>query len=69
MEVIEVTEVVEAVKVIEVAEVLLRPGKSLLRTSGSSRFLNSALLCFLKKNVGKIINITLNFSTFSIRSC
>ena len=39
---IEVTEVVEAVEVIEVAKVL-RPGKSLLRTSESSLFLNSAL--------------------------
>ena len=35
-------EVVEAVEVIETAEVL-RPGKLLLRTSESSRFLNSAL--------------------------
>ena len=38
----EATEVVEAVEVIEVAKVL-RPGKSLLRTSESSLFLNSAL--------------------------
>ena len=42
MEVIEATEAVEAVEVIEATEVL-RPGKSLLRTSVSSRFLNSAL--------------------------
>ena len=48
VEVIEVTEVVEAVEVIEAAEVLM-PGKSLLRTSESSRHLNSALfLCFEK---------------------
>ena len=38
----EATEVVEAVEVIKAAE-LLSPGKSLLRTSESSRFLNSAL--------------------------
>ena len=39
MEVIEAT---EAVKVIEAAEILT-PGKSLLMTAESSRFLNSAL--------------------------
>ena len=39
---IEATEVVEAEEVIEAAKVL-RPEKSLLRASGSSRFLNSAL--------------------------
>ena len=43
MEVIEATEAVEAVEVIEASEVL-RSGKSLLRTSVSSRFLNLALL-------------------------
>jgi hypothetical protein len=49
VEVIEATEAVEAIEVIEAAEVL-RPGKSLLRTSESSRHLNSALfLCFGKK--------------------
>ena len=42
VEVIEAMEVVEAVEVIEATEVL-RSGKSLLRTSESSRFLNSAL--------------------------
>ena len=42
MEVIEVIEAVEATEVIEATEVL-RPGKSLLRTSESSLFLNSAL--------------------------
>ena len=42
-------EVVEAVEVIEVAEVL-RPEKSLLRTSELSRILNSALFrCFETK--------------------
>ena len=48
VEVIEATEAVEAGEVIEGAEVL-RPGKSLLTTSESSRLLNSALfLCFEK---------------------
>ena len=42
MEVIEAIEVVEAVEVIEAIEVL-RPEKSLMGTSESSRFLNSAL--------------------------
>ena len=37
--VIEATEAVEAVKVIEVAKVL-KPGKSLLMTAESSRFLD-----------------------------
>ena len=47
--VIEATEAVEAIAVIEAAEVL-RSGKSLLRTSESSRNFNSALLlCFEKK--------------------
>ena len=50
VEVIEATEAVEAIEFIEAAEVL-RPGKSLLRTSESSRHLNSALfLCFEKNN-------------------
>ena len=49
MEVIEAIKAVEATEVIEAAEVL-RPEKSLLRTSESSRHLNSALfLCFEKK--------------------
>ena len=42
MKVIEATEVVVAVEAIEAAE-LIRPGQSLLRTSESSRSLNSAL--------------------------
>jgi hypothetical protein len=42
VEVIEATEVVEAVDAIETAKVL-RPGKSVLMTSQSSRVLNSAL--------------------------
>ena len=42
VEVNEATEVVEAVEVIEASKVL-GPGKSLLRTSESSRFLNSTL--------------------------
>ena len=46
VEVIEATEAVEAVEVIEAAEIL-RPGKLLLRTLESSRFLNLALFwCF-----------------------
>ena len=52
MKVIEATEVAEAVEATEAAEVL-RPGKSLLRTSKSSRHLNSALfLCFEKIFLG-----------------
>ena len=48
VEVIEAIEAVEVTEVIEAAEVL-RPVKSLLRTSESSRHLNSALyLCFEK---------------------
>ena len=48
VEVIEAIEVVEAVEVIEAAGVL-RPGKSQLGTSESSRFLSSALFwCFEK---------------------
>ena len=42
VEVIEATEAAEAVEVIEAAEIL-RPGKLLLRTLESSRFLNLAL--------------------------
>ena len=45
MEVIEAIEAVEANEVAEVAEVL-RPGKSLLRTSESFRVLNLAFLMF-----------------------
>ena len=61
-------EVVEAVEVIETVEVL-RPGKSLLRTTKSSMSLNSALSgCFEKKQFWvESQNITLNFSTFSVR--
>ena len=44
-------EVVEAVEAIETAEVL-RPGKSLLRTSESSRHLNLTLFLCLKKFFG-----------------
>ena len=52
MEVIEAIEAVEATEVIEAVEEL-RPGKSLLRTSKSSRNLDSALfLCFKKKFFG-----------------
>ena len=49
VKVIEATEVVEAVEVTETAEIL-RSGKSLLRTSESSRFLNSALFWCLERN-------------------
>ena len=41
-------EVVEAVDVIETVEAL-RPGKSLLRISESSRFLNSASFYYFEK--------------------
>ena len=52
VEIIEATEVVEAIEVIEVSEEIW-PRKSLLRTSVSSRFLNSALLwCFEEKKIG-----------------
>jgi hypothetical protein len=70
VEVIEAIEVVEAVEVIEAADVL-RTGKSLLRTSKSSRSLNSALFwCFEKKNVlVESWNVILNFSTFSVGGC
>ena len=47
-EVIEASDVIMSVEVIEAAEVL-RPGKSLLRTSESSRLLNSALHGCLEK--------------------
>ena len=45
-----------------------KPGKSLLRTLESSRFLNSALFwCFVKKIfLVESWNIMLNFSTFSV---
>ena len=43
-------EVVEAVEVIEATKVL-RPGKSLLRTSESSLFLNSAFFDVLKRKI------------------
>ena len=60
----------EAVEVIEAADVL-RPGKLLLRTSESSRFLNSALhWCFEKDNfLVESWNIMLNFRTFSVGGC
>ena len=63
-------EVVESVEVIEAAEVL-RPGKSLLRTSESSMSLYSAsFVCFEKKKFWvESQNISLNFSTFSVRGC
>ena len=52
VEVIVAIEAVEAIEVMEAAEVL-RPGKSKLRTSESSRHLNSALfLRFEKKFFG-----------------
>ena len=58
----EAMEVVEAVGVIEAAEVL-RPEKSLLRTSESSMSLNSALFgCFEKKKVlGRITKYPVEF--------
>ena len=61
----------EAVEAIEAAEVL-RPGKSLLRTSESPMSLNSALFgCFEKKKKFwvELENITLNFSNFSVGGC
>ena len=63
-------EVVEAVEVIEAIEVL-RPGKSLLRTSESSMSLDSALFgCFeIKKLCMESRNIQLNCSTFSVGGC
>ena len=65
VEVIEATEVVEAVEVFEAAKVL-RPGKSLLITEESSRFLNSALFwCFENKYLLlESWNIKLYFGTF-----
>ena len=62
MEVIEAIEAVEANEAIEVAEVL-RPGKSLLRTSETSRHLISALfLCFEKTFFGvRIMKIHIEF--------
>ena len=65
--VIEAIEAVEATEVIEAAEDL-RPGKSLLRTSESSRHLISALfLCFEKIEFGvKSQNTIFNFRTFSV---
>ena len=62
MEAIEAIEAVEATEVIEVAEVF-RPGKSQLRTSESSRHLNSALfLCFeIKFFWGRIMKYHIEF--------
>ena len=70
VEVIEATEVIEAVEVIETVEVL-RPGKSLLRSKESSKFLNSTLFwCFEKIFfLFESWNIMLNFSNFSARGC
>ena len=70
VEVFEAIEVVEAVEVIEATEAL-RPGKSQLGTSESSRFLNSALFCCFEKYFWGVEswNIRLNFSTFSVRGC
>jgi len=60
-------ELVEAVEAIEAAEVV-RPGKSLLRTSKSSRFLNSMIsgqisLYFdvLKKKIDRIMKTHFEF--------
>ena len=60
MEVIEAIEAVEATEVIEAAKVL-RPEKSLLRTSESSRHLNSALFQCFEKFLGRIIEIHMEF--------
>ena len=70
VEVIEAIEVVEAVEVIEAAEVL-RPGKSQLGTSESSRCMNLALFWCFEKIFLEVEswNIRLNFSTFSVRGC
>ena len=72
-EAVEVTEAIEAVEATEVAEAVevLRPGKSLLRTSESSWHLISVLfLCSEKTFFGvESWNIILNFSTFSVRGC
>jgi hypothetical protein len=67
---VEVIEAIEVVEFIEAAEVL-RPGKSLLRTSKSSMSLNSTLFgCFEKKKFWvESRSITLNFSTFSVGGC
>ena len=58
-------EVVEAVEAIEAAEVL-RPGKSLLRTSESSKSLNSALYFDVLKNNGRIMKYHIEFSLATI---
>ena len=50
---IEAIEAVEAAEVNEAAEVL-RPGKPLLRTSESSRHLNSALFLCYEKKIGGV---------------
>ena len=70
VEVIEATEAVEAVEVTEAAEVL-RPEKSLLRTSEFTRFSNSALFwCFETKFIlVESWNINLNFSAFPVGGC
>ena len=51
VEVIEAIEAAEATEVIEAAGIL-RPGKSLMRTSESSRHLNSVFFYVLKKKLG-----------------
>ena len=70
VEVIEATEAFEAGEVTEAAEVL-RPEKSLLRTSEFTRFSNSALLwCF--ETIFILVeswNIKLIFSAFPFRGC
>ena len=65
VKVIEATEVVEAEEVIEAAKVL-RPGKSLLMTAESSRFLNSALFWNFENKYFLLEswNNKMNFATF-----
>ena len=59
----EASEVVEADKVNEALQIL-KPERSLLRTSELSKFLNSALFCCFETK-----SILLNFSTFPVRGC
>ena len=70
LEAVEASEVAEDHEVNEAAEVL-GPEKSLLRTSESSRSLNSSLFwCFEKLFWGaESWNIMLNFSTFFVGGC
>ena len=69
-ETVEASEVAEANEVNEDAEVL-GPGKSLLRTSESSRFLSSTLFWCLEKPFFLVEswNLMLKFSTFSVGGC